>query len=164
MSRHGYVDEWDDTWATIRWQGAVKSAIRGKRGQALLREMLAALDAMPEKWLAAESLVTAEGEYCALGVLGKARGLDIEALDPDDCDAVALAFGISPTLVREIVYTNDEAISDETSREVEICGPVRPMYPDWGRKTKLVWEPNPHAGAQRWHKVRQWVASQIKEQ
>jgi hypothetical protein len=42
--------------ACIRWQGVVKSAIRGKKGQAFLKELLSALDAMPEKKLIAEEL------------------------------------------------------------------------------------------------------------
>lgn len=57
MSRHGYTDSCDDNFALIRWRGAAKSAIRGKRGQAFLRELLAALDAMPEKRLIARELV-----------------------------------------------------------------------------------------------------------
>lgn len=57
MSRSGYVDDMCDQWALIRYRGAVSSAIRGKRGQAFLREMLAALDAMPEKRLISGVLV-----------------------------------------------------------------------------------------------------------
>ena len=48
MSRSGYSDDIDDNWAHIMWRGRVASSIRGKRGQAMLRELLAALDAMPE--------------------------------------------------------------------------------------------------------------------
>jgi hypothetical protein len=43
-------------WSHIRWRGAVASAIRGGRGQAFLREMLAAMDAMPVKRLVANEL------------------------------------------------------------------------------------------------------------
>lgn len=57
MSRSGYTEDCDDNWQLIRWRGAVASAIRGKRGQAFLRELLAALDAMPEKRLIADALV-----------------------------------------------------------------------------------------------------------
>jgi hypothetical protein len=57
MSRSGFnLDGEYDQWACIRWQGAVKSAIRGKKGQAFLKELLSALDAMPEKKLIAEEL------------------------------------------------------------------------------------------------------------
>ena len=55
MSRSGYHDGIDQ-WDLIRWRGAVASAIRGKRGQAFLREMLDALDALPEPKLIAHDL------------------------------------------------------------------------------------------------------------
>lgn len=55
MSRSGYSDDLD-SWSMIRWRGAVTSATRGARGQAFFREMLAALDAMPEKKLIADDL------------------------------------------------------------------------------------------------------------
>ena len=64
MSRSGYTDDYgvEDPLAMGRWRAAVNSAINGKRGQAALRETLAALDAMPAKALVGESLVTADGE------------------------------------------------------------------------------------------------------
>ena len=46
MSRSGYTDDMEDMWQHICWRGAVASAIRGRRGQAFLREMLAAMDAI----------------------------------------------------------------------------------------------------------------------
>ena len=69
MSRSGYSDECDG-WDLIRWRGAVASAIRGQRGQAFLREMLSALDAMPEKRLISEELER-DGEVCAMGAVGQ---------------------------------------------------------------------------------------------
>ena len=51
MSRSGYWEDNDDYLAQGRWRAQVRSANRGKRGQLLLRDMLAALDAMPEKRL-----------------------------------------------------------------------------------------------------------------
>lgn len=107
MSRSDYSDEADDQWASICWRGAVASAIRGKRGQAFLREMLAAMDAMPEKKLISEDLAR-DGDVCAIGSVGKARGVDMSKLDPEDPDAIAKTFGISSALVREIEYVNDE--------------------------------------------------------
>jgi hypothetical protein len=47
MSRSQYIDDCDDNWQLIRWRGMVASAIRGKRGQQFLKDLLAALDAMP---------------------------------------------------------------------------------------------------------------------
>ena len=147
MSRSGYTDDgWDDEsaqWASIRYAGALKSAMRGKRGQAFLKELLAALDAMPVKRLIREHLeidgdqdwytgsaydgvhlptvivgadelcardgtVAAMGDVCALGALGRVRGLDMSTLDPEDAEGVAAAFSANEKIIRDIVYHNDE--------------------------------------------------------
>lgn len=109
MSRSGYVDDWDgDEWALALCRGRVARAFHGKRGQAFLKEMLAALDAMPEKLLIADDLETPEGAVCAIGSVGKARGVDMSKLDPEDADGVAAVFGIAPSMAREIVYVNDD--------------------------------------------------------
>ena len=88
MSRSGYSDDSDDSddcndWAFIRWRGAVDSAILGRRGQRLLKEMRQALDAMPVKQLIAEELER-DGLVCALGAVGRARGLNMTGIDPED--------------------------------------------------------------------------------
>lgn len=108
MSRSGYGDYYFDNWDVIRWRGAVASAIRGRRGQAFLKEMLAALDALPEKKLVREDL---ENEYgvCALGAVGRMRGLDMSQIDPEDPEQVIGAFKISNALAREIMWYNDDA-------------------------------------------------------
>lgn len=131
MSRSGYSDEWMD-WSTICWRGAVASALRGKRGQAFLRELADEMDTMPIRELIADSLRTKDGCLCTLGVVGNARGVDLESLDPLDREAVAAAFGIAPAMAAEIVYMNDEAA--------------------WNAETS----------AQRWTRMRAWVAEQIK--
>lgn len=161
MSRSGYIDDGDcdDVLAMGRWQGQVASAIRGKRGQTALRELAAAMDAMPAKVLAADSLVTADGEFCTLGVLGQARGLDMAPIDPDDWDAVAKAFNLAPAMVREIVYENDEGIDTYDWVDVEICGPVRPYSPEWGRHhvSVRVDIPAEVIARRRWKRMRKWV-------
>ena len=112
MSRSDYCYDLDN-WDMIKWRGQVASAIRGQRGQKLLRDMLLALDALPEKTLVAEELRTEQGEVCALGALGLMRGIDMERLDPEDPDRVAGAFDVAPQLVREIAHLNDD-YSNET--------------------------------------------------
>ena len=107
MSRSGYADEYSN-WDLIIWRGAVASAIRGKRGQQFLVDLAAALDAMPDKRLIAGALEY-DGEYCALGALGEARGLPVDKLDPEDSRQVAVAFDIADALAREVMYRNDEA-------------------------------------------------------
>ena len=116
MSRSGYTDDCDDNWDMIRWRGAVTSAIRGKRGQAFLREMAEALDAMPEKRLIIEELVGPEG-CCALGSVAMQRGLDVSRLDPENSREVAAAFGIPRALASEVAYLNDEECHYSTDEE-----------------------------------------------
>lgn len=109
MSRSGYIEDGDlDNWDMIRWRGAVTAAIRGKRGQAFLRELVAALDALPNKRLVSQELVTDDGDVCAMGAVCKVRGVDVSAIDPDDYSTVAGTMGLSEAMVREIAYENDE--------------------------------------------------------
>lgn len=108
MSRSGYTEDCDNEWAAIRWRGQVASAIRGKRGQAFLRELMEALDAMPEKRLIAGEYWN--GEACALGVLGAKRGIDPITVDPDDYARLARMFGVAYQLIQEIEYENDDAV------------------------------------------------------
>lgn len=163
MSRSGYSDDCDDPLALGRWRGRVASALRGKRGQAMLRELAASLDAMPDKRLIAHEL-KADGEFCTLGVLGAARGLDLERLDPEDYDQVAAAFGIAPCMAQEIVYENDEAFDDWEFVEVPIFGPVRPYWPEYGRHFMTIRMPKKDAAAQRWKHMRAWVAKHLREE
>lgn len=132
MGRSGYSEDYDDN-AGYLYRGAVQSAINGRRGQAFLKELLATLDAMPEKRLIARELEE-DGDVCAIGSVGKARGIDLSELDPDDAEGVAATFGIAPAMAREIVFENDD---------------------EWG----FSGNETPEA---RFERVRKWVAAQIK--
>jgi hypothetical protein len=138
MSRSGYTDiGWEsreDQWAYIRYRGALNSAIKGKKGQAFLKELLAALDAMPEKKLVAWELESDDGAHCALGVVGANRGIPLKDIDPEDYEAVAKQFGIPESLAREIVFENDDGF--------------------YGFR-----EDSPEG---RWRYMRNWVQSQIR--
>jgi len=129
MSRSGYSEDLDN-WQLIKWRGMVASAIRGKRGQKFLTELLAALDAMPEKRLIADEL-EAEGEVCAIGALGRVRGVDMSELDPECPDQVASVFDIAECLAQEVVYENDECSRYQETPE------------------------------QRWTRMRAWLVSKI---
>lgn len=163
MSRSGYNDDSEDTWSFIRWRGAVNSAINGARGQAFLRELLTALDAMPEKELVSEEL-QADGSFCALGVVGKARGIDLEKIDTEDFAELSKTFGIAESLAREIMYENDESVSDTRwTKGTEICGPMRPYYPDFGKHAKEIMVPNEFATKERWHHMHEWAIQNLKK-
>ena len=129
MSRSNYNDEIDN-WQLIKWRGMVASAIRGKRGQQFFKDLLAALDSMPEKVLIVGELEE-NGEVCAMGSLGRARGLDMEKLDPTEPEDVATAFNIATCLAQEVAYMNDE----------------------WGERDE--------SPQQRWTRMREWVVKQI---
>jgi len=133
MSRSGYTDDIDDNWQHIMYRGRVASATRGKRGQKFFRDLLAALDDLPEKKLIPNELETSDGCFCALGALGKSRGYDLKSVDPENMEAVAGMFDIADVLAREVVWENDEA---------------------------GYWKETPE---HRFERVRKWVASQIKE-
>lgn len=161
MSRSGYSDDYDDDPLALgRWRGAVRSAMRGQRGQAFFREALAALDAMPEKRLVAGELIVdgtqcpfgeipdlivgadelcdrrgnlyPMGSCCLLGAVARARNIDVSGIDPEDTETVAGTFGLAEAMAREIVYVNDE------------CGRF---------------DETPE---QRWQRMRSWIAAQIR--
>jgi len=142
----GYYGEGDwDNPAIHLAQSWLDRAIKSKRGQAFLRELIAALDAMPDKRLVRGNFTCADG-LCTLGAVGQSRGVDLAPLqrlaariedDPDDGeaigelnDATAGAFGVARSLVAEIMWRNDDSGDDP---------------------------------AVRWKQMRHWAATQIRE-
>jgi hypothetical protein len=143
MSRSGYDDCDDDRWSFIMYRGMVASATRGRRGQALLKDILIAMNAMPVKRLIAHELEQ-ESSVCAIGAAGRLRGVDMSGLDPDDPETVAGRFDVADCLAREIVWMNDE------------CGYTHEWLPDqrqWREETP----------EERFRRMRKWVRSQIKD-
>lgn len=112
MSRSNYSED-TDNWALIKWRGQVTSAIRGKRGQLFLRELISALESLPTKRLIADNLKT-DGEFCALGAIAHKRGLEIDKFDIENTEPLAQELNIADQLAREIVFENDEAVWGET--------------------------------------------------
>lgn len=132
MSRSGYSDGCDRDGINYLYRGVVASAARGRRGQAFLRDLIEALDALPEKRLISGELIQ-DGEVCAIGALGVKRGVDMSVLDPEDASTVGLVFNIAEQLAREVVWENDEA------------GPYHGETPK-----------------QRWIRMRSWAEALIK--
>ncbi|KAB2839533.1 hypothetical protein F9K50_07400 [bacterium] len=137
MSRSGYSEDYgeDNPGLLDLYRHAVDRALQGKRGQAFLKEMLAALDALPNKRLIADQFEDADGDVCALGSVGKARGLDMSKLEPGDNDNVGKLFGIARSMAAEIQFENDD----------DFC----------------CREKSPEA---RFARVREWVVSQIRQE
>lgn len=114
MSRSGYTDDCENLEL---YRASVDRAISGKRGQAFLKELAAAMDAMPEKVLIANELVSEEGDACAIGVVCKARGLDVSKVDYECPHSVGNAVGIARSMAAEIEYMNDEWSQGETPEQ-----------------------------------------------
>lgn len=167
MSRSGYSDDHDDPLALGRWRQAVRRALEGKRGQALLRDLVDALDGMEDKRLYPGSFATPDGEFCALGILGARRGIRMDDLgDEDDgCEPAVVGhrFNIAPAMAAEIMYLNDECFAATwVWVEVEVCGPMRPYWPDWGGHKRSVRVHNDAHPQQRWLRMREWAARHLK--
>ena len=164
MSRSGYTDDNEDPLAHGRWRQAVKRSLEGKRGQALLRELVEALDAMPDKRLYPGSFATPEGEFCTLGVLGAKRGTKMDDLGDDyECDTATVGqrFGIAPAMAAEIMYINDEYAVDEWKWvDVEICGPLREGWRD--KRVRSVRVRNDNHPVERWQRMRAWAVANLK--
>lgn len=139
MSRSGYSDDCENL---AMWRGRVMSATRGRRGQQFFRDLLAALDAMPEKALITAALEDEAGNVCAIGALGKAKGIDMSKLDPECPEQIAPAFNIAECLAQEVEFMNDEYHERPYDSK---AGAYRDITPE-----------------ERWTKMRAWVAKQIR--
>lgn len=152
MSRSGYTDDYEGEGPPPEfWRRAVENASNGKRGQQFFRDLRDALDSMEVKELITGELVAPDGACCTLGRLGQYRKVDMsELLRTPECDPVAFEidwdcdasensevlakwFNIAPVLAREAMYMNDEG-NYETETD-----------------------------AQRWVRIRKWVARELGE-
>ena len=107
MTRSGY-EICHDNDDLIRYQVTLEWEIKCGRGQAFLRELLTALDALPEKALIKNDF-TAEGWVCALGAVFAARGVAPPENGINDAACVAAdALGIPGILAAEVMYKNDD--------------------------------------------------------
>lgn len=136
MSRSGYSDDCENI---AMWRGQVASASRGKRGQTFFRDLITALDAMPEKRLIKGDIRDDSGCVCALGALGAARGFDLDTIDPYAYDELGAKFNIAHQLAQEVMYENDEGST------------IHEVNGEWVRETPEL----------RWQRVRAWAVEQL---
>ncbi|WP_396615481.1 hypothetical protein ACHZ97_14495 [Lysobacter soli] len=141
MSRSGYSDDCENIGL---WRGAVSSAIRSKRGQRLLRDFVAALDAMPDKKLGRGALSDSEGCMCSLGVVAAHRQIDFSDFNAGtdnygyayQAHSFSDRFDIANAMAREIMFENDEG------------GP---------------WDSRAETPEARWARMRAWAMDHIQE-
>jgi len=140
MSRLYQDDYGFEPWMEGQQAGALKSAIRGQRGQRLLRDLVAGLDALPAPELSAGALEDeATGCCCAFGAVRRYRGAAAVPLyfDPmeEDLDPPHYAepFDVAPALAWAVVDSN-EGWSDSNQES---------------------------ARRQRWERVRAWAVGKV---
>lgn len=135
--RSGYTDDCENV---ALYRNSVALAIRGKRGQAMLRKMADAMDAMPVKELITGDLRNEDG-CCAIGTIcPNPPGWDSMTMDQkyghdvsEDHEYVSSVLNIAPCLAAEVMFINDEA------------GPYK------------------ETPAKRWSRVRKWIEWQLKD-
>lgn len=145
MGRSGYSEDCDpDNNAYLLWPSVVKRSIKGRRGQTFLRALAKEMDAMQEKRLISGELVSQEGDCCAMGVVCKARGIDVSNVDYTDREAVAELFDIAPTLAAEIAYLNDDDFGHEAAYRAGAIPGLSSETPE-----------------ERWLRMRDWVEKEL---
>ena len=136
-----YCDDGDwEPWMEGQQAGALRSAIHGQRGQRFLRDLIDALDALPEPELAAGALEDEEtGCCCAFGAVRRHRGPENVPLGFDPAredmapDCLAQPFDVSQTLVWAVVQVNEDFTSSNS----------------------------PDARRRRFQEVRRWAAAKL---
>jgi hypothetical protein len=128
MSRINYCEDEDFNNQSLLWEANQERAIRGRKGQAALRELEQALLALPEKKLIVDELENAQGEVCAIGALAKFKGRENPRVNwgdtpvdepladgvilPDEVQEVTLdlaeSLGVPRLVALAVIYENDE--------------------------------------------------------
>ncbi len=131
MSRSNYSD---DCEYLDLYRASVDRAIKGRRGQSFLRELALEMDRMPEKKLVANVLIDPQGQCCTIGVLFKARRINVEAIDYNNARQIGEIAGIARSMAAEIEFENDD---DECYAPLELP-------------------------QERWVRMREWVTSNLR--
>lgn len=169
MSRSSYNDEYGDDFPgqLDLYRANVRRSMRGYFGQARLRELRDALEALPVKALHAD--IFAEGTndkpvVCALGAWAFKKAGDTLAAqemvtDPDDDEETAgslAAHGWPRLVVFDTIYENDR----DACTYIEVEGPHPSPYAYYGNSWPVRYrvEETPE---QRYARVLAWVSENI---
>ena len=121
MSRINYTDEEDHPGQFALWQANCLRSIKGKNGQAALRELEQALLALPDKRLIAGDLQDEQGNVCAIGALARHKNHTPKA-DPEyEMEAVGVELGMPELVAWTVVCLNDRELDKHYDREQGRC-------------------------------------------
>jgi hypothetical protein len=116
--RINYSDDEDYPGQFDLWQANCERSLRGKNGQQELRELKAALLALPSKELIGDLLEDEDGGVCAVGAYAKHKGIDLSKFDPEDAtDEVGIAGGMPALVAWKVVEMNDLQFDRESPAE-----------------------------------------------
>lgn len=161
MSRSGYDYDGDcENNYYLLYPSVVRRTTNGKRGQEFFKSLASALEGLPEKRLVPNELETETGAVCALGALGKVRGIELAKLDPDDVKSVAAKFRISETLVREVTHANDDEFEHYTKYIPLHWVATAEDRDRWWRAPEK-FSRIPETPEERYERVLDWARSQI---
>jgi len=116
----------EESLARGRWEARLMSAYNGKRGQRILRDLEAALLAMPEKRLIAGHLSTPNGDCCTVGLYCAAKQAEANGTDVHT-EAVAMAEGWFEEDWEEGDDTDEDYGAEETVEAGVAAGMTRTM-------------------------------------
>lgn len=137
MSRFNYTDEEDRPGQFALWQANCTRSLRGKAGQEALKDLEAALLALPSKRLIADSLIDEEGEVCAVGALALHKKVAIKHDSDADLDTEGFAadeLGVPRLVAWTIVMMNDEEFDSRWTK-----GKMIPYTPEERYEAMLNW-------------------------
>lgn len=159
--RIGHSEDEDYPGQFELWQANCRRSLKGKAGQAALRELEAALLALPDKRLIANKMIDREGDVCAIGALAKHKGRDLLAepnvyedgeFDGDgEMEEIGMELGMPRLVAWKVVAKNDIEIDGYYET---LPGPAR-----WYGDRPQVYVPvTPEA---RYEKMLAWVRQQL---
>lgn len=160
--RIGYSEDEDYPGQFALWQGNCQRSLKGRAGQNALRELEAALLALPDRRLIAGKMIDAEGDVCSIGALAKYKGRDLLSephVGPDDefegdgeMEEIGMELGLPRLVAWKVVELND--IQLDGCDLVTCEGPYR-----WYSEKPKAWVPiTPEA---RYERVLAWVRRQL---
>ncbi len=154
--RINYSDEEDYPGQYALWDANCRRSLKGRKGQAELRELEAALLALPAKQLIKDTLDDDDGGVCAIACYAKYKGLDLKKFDrEDESDEVGIAAGMPPLVAWTVVELND-IIMDVVWEVAD--GPLNRWDATYKGGIPLVRDMTPE---ERYERVLVWVRGQL---
>lgn len=157
MGRINYSEDEDYPGQFNIWQANCRRSLQGKAGQAALRDLEAALLALPEKRLIHGVLTDEDNGVCAVACYARHKGLDLSKFDPEDeSDEVGIKAGMPRLVAWSVVALNDITLESWLGY---VEGPRTKEESRYGGDG--VWVHRPLTPEERYEKVLWWVREQL---